>query len=46
MVFESGQSEEQYGQELGLEAWESLRHLDTLPEDAAGKIAVSPYPVS
>lgn len=40
-VFESYQTEEQYGQELGLEAWESIQHLDTLPEDVARKIALS-----
>lgn len=40
-VFESYQTEEQYGQELGLEAWESIQHLDTLPEDVAQKIALS-----
>ena len=40
-VFESYQTEEQYGQELGLEAWESIQHLDTLPEDVARKIASS-----
>ena len=40
-VFESYQTEEQYGQELGLEAWESIQHLDTLPEDVARQIADS-----
>ena len=40
-VFESYQRDEQYGQELGLEAWKSIQHLDTLPEDEAGKIAES-----
>lgn len=40
-VFESYQTEEQYGQELGLEAWESIQHLDILPEDVARKIAQS-----
>lgn len=40
-VFESYQTEEQYGRELGLEAWESIQHLDTLPEDVARQIADS-----
>ena len=40
-VFESYQTEEQYGQELGLEAWESIQHLDTLPDDVARQIAGS-----
>ena len=40
-VFESYQTEEQYGQDLGLEAWESIQHLDILPEDVARKIAKS-----
>ena len=40
-VFESYQTDEQYGQDLGLEAWESIQHLDTLPEDVARKIAES-----
>ena len=38
-VFESYQTDEQYGQELGLEAWQSIQQLDTLPEDVARKIA-------
>lgn len=40
-MFESYQTDEQYGQDLGLEAWESIQHLDTLPEDVARKIAES-----
>lgn len=40
-VFECYQTEEQYGRELGLEAWESIQHLDTLPEDVARQIADS-----
>lgn len=40
-VFESYQTEEEYGQGLGLEAWESIQHLDTLPEDVTEQIANS-----
>lgn len=40
-VFECYQTEEQYGRELGLEAWDSIQHLDTLPEDVARQIADS-----
>ena len=42
-VFESYQTEEQYGQGLGLEAWENIQHLDTLPEDVARQIADSAF---
>lgn len=30
-----------YGDSLGLDAWESIQHLDTLPDDIAGQVAVS-----
>lgn len=40
-VFESYQTEEEYGQGLGLEVWESIQHLDTLPEDVTEQIANS-----
>lgn len=38
-VFESYYTEEHYGESLGLSAWESIRHLDTLPDDIAEQIA-------
>lgn len=40
-IFESYYTEEMYGDSLGLDAWESIQHLDTLPEDIAEQIAVS-----
>ena len=30
-----------YGDSLGLDAWESIQHLDTLPDDIAEQVAVS-----
>ena len=40
-IFESYYTEEMYGDSLGLDAWESIQHLDTLPDDIAEQIAVS-----
>lgn len=40
-VFESYYTEEAYGDFLGLDAWESIQHLDTLPDDIAAQIAGS-----
>lgn len=39
--FETYYTDEEYGAEMGLKAWESIQHLDKLPEDVAEKIAVS-----
>ncbi len=40
-IFESYYTEAHYGESLGLSAWESIRHLDTLPDDIAQQIAKS-----
>ncbi len=40
-IFESYYTDEEYGNSLGLDAWESIQHLDTLPDDVAEQIAVS-----
>lgn len=32
-TFESYYTDEEYGNSLGLDAWESIQHLDTLPDD-------------
>lgn len=40
-IFESYYTEEDYGDSLGLDAWESIQHLDTLPDNIAEQIAVS-----
>lgn len=40
-IFESYYTDELYGDSLGLDAWESIQHLDTLPDDIAEQIAVS-----
>lgn len=40
-IFESYYTEAHYGEALGLSAWESIRHLDTLPDDIAQQIAKS-----
>lgn len=40
-IFESYYTDEKYGDSLGLDAWESIQHLDTLPDDVAEQIAVS-----
>ena len=38
-IFESYYTEAHYGESLGLAAWESIRHLDTLPDDIAQQMA-------
>ena len=40
-IFESLYTEEEYGDSLGLDAWESIQHLDVIPVDIAEQIAVS-----
>lgn len=40
-VFEAYYTGEEYGSSLGLDAWESIERLDTLPDDVAGQIAES-----
>lgn len=40
-IFESYYTDEEYGDSLGLDAWESIQHLDVLPDDIAEQIAVS-----
>lgn len=40
-IFESYYTDEAYGSSLGLDAWESIQHLDILPDDIAEQIAVS-----
>ena len=40
-IFESYYTEEEYGDSLGLDAWESIQHLDVIPDDIAEQIAVS-----
>lgn len=40
-IFESYYTEEAYGDSLGLDAWESIQYLDTLPDDIAVQIAGS-----
>lgn len=40
-VFETYYTGEEYGSSLGLDAWESIERLDTLPDDVAGQIAES-----
>ena len=40
-IFESYYTEEMYGDSLGLSGWESIQHLDVLPEDIAGQMADS-----
>ena len=39
--FETYYTEEEYGANVGIDAWESIQHLDTLPEDIASEIAAS-----
>ena len=39
--FETYYTDEEYGADLGLKAWESIQHLDKLPDDVAQKIAKS-----
>ena len=40
-IFEAYYTDEEYGGSLGLDAWESIQHLDILPDDIAEQIAVS-----
>ncbi len=40
-VFEAYHTDETYGEELGLDAWDSIEHLDVLPEDIASQMAKS-----
>ena len=40
-VFESFYTDEDYGSSLGLDAWESIQHLDILPDDIAQQMAYS-----
>lgn len=40
-IFESFYTDELYGENLGLNGWESIQRLDTLPEDVAGQMADS-----
>lgn len=40
-IFESYDTDEEYGESLGLDAMESIQHLDTLPYDLAKKLAES-----
>ena len=39
--FETYYTDEEYGNNLGISAWESIQHLDTLPPEVAEKIAAS-----
>lgn len=39
--FETYYTDKEYGANLGLKAWESIQHLDQLPEDVAEEIAKS-----
>ena len=40
-IFESLYTDEEYGETLGVNAWESIQHLDILPDDIAQKMAES-----
>ena len=40
-IFESFYTDEEYGEALGVDAWESIQHLDILPEDIAQQMADS-----
>lgn len=40
-IFESFYTDEQYGETLGVDAWESIQHLDTLPDEIAQQMADS-----
>ena len=40
-VLESYYTDEFYGKKLGLKAWESIQHLDMIPDDLAKKMAES-----
>lgn len=39
--FDIRYTDEKYGESLGLDAWENIQHLDTLPEDIADQMARS-----
>lgn len=39
--FETYYTEQEYGEDLGSKAWESIQHLDKLPDDVAQEIAES-----
>lgn len=40
-IFESYYTDEDYGSSLGIDAWESIQHLDILPEEIAQQMADS-----
>lgn len=40
-IFESFYTDEEYGDSLGVDAWESIQHLDVLPEEVAQQMADS-----
>ncbi len=40
-IFESCYTDEEFGNQLGIDDWESISHLDTLPEEIAGQMADS-----
>lgn len=40
-IFESFYTEEEYGDSLGVDAWESIQHLDVLPDEVAQQMADS-----
>lgn len=40
-IFESFYTEEEYGDSLGVDAWENIQHLDVLPEEVAQQMADS-----
>ena len=40
-IFESFYTDEEYGDTLGVDAWESIQHLDVLPDEVAQQMADS-----
>ena len=40
-IFESFYTDEEYGNSLGVDAWESIQHLDVLPDEIAHQMADS-----
>ena len=40
-IFESFYTDEEYGDSLGFDAWESIQHLDVLPDEVAQQMADS-----
>ena len=40
-IFESFYTDEEYGDSLGVDAWESIQHLDVLPDEVAQQMADS-----